>query len=156
MKVKIVAVGKIKESFYREAVAEYAKRLSRFCSFEITEVEEKTFKGVPSAGEIDKIIRAEGETVASKSAGYIIALDIEGKQSGSEEIAREIERLQSHYSCVTFVIGGSYGLSDDVKRIANLRMSLGKITLPHQLCRVVLCEQIYRAFTIINNVTYHK
>lgn len=156
MKIKIVAVGKIKEQFYKDAVAEYAKRLSRYCSFEIIETDEKTFKGVPSVGETEKIKRAEGEALLSKTCGYAVALDIGGKQLGSEEIAKEIGRVQSTHSCITFVIGGSYGLSEQVKDAADLRMSLGKITLPHQLARVVLCEQIYRAYTILNNVVYHK
>lgn len=156
MKIKIVAVGKIKESFFREAIAEYSKRLSRFASFEIAEVAERTFNGEPAAKEIDKIIAAEGQAILQKAEGYVVAMDINGKLVDSVELSEIIVKNKLTNSVFTFVIGGSYGLSQEVKDKADLRLSFGRITLPHQLFRVVLCEQLYRACCIENNVTYHK
>ena len=156
MKIKIVAVGKIKESFFREAIAEYSKRLSRFASFEIAEVAERTINGEPAAKEIDKIIAAEGQAILQKAEGYVVAMDINGKLVDSVELSEIIVKNKLTNSVFTFVIGGSYGLSQEVKDKADLRLSFGRITLPHQLFRVVLCEQLYRACCIENNVTYHK
>lgn len=156
MNYKLVVVGKIKEQYYRDAVAEYVKRLSRFANVQIVEVEEHTFNGVPNRAEIEKIISAEGKSILQKAEGCLVALDICGTELSSEQLAEKLEKFTQNYSTVTFVIGGSYGLSDEVKKAAQLRLSFGKITLPHQLCRVVLCEQIYRACTIRNNVPYHK
>lgn len=153
---KIVAVGKIKEQFYREAVGEYVKRLSRFAEVQIAEVEEHTFCGVPNAAETEKIVTAEGKNILQKAEGCVVALDIGGKELSSEQLAQQLEKFTQNYSTVTFVVGGSYGLSDQVKARAQLRLSFGKITLPHQLCRVVLCEQLYRACAIRNNLPYHK
>lgn len=156
MKIKIVAVGKIKESFFREAIAEYAKRLSRFVTFEIVEVAERTFNGEPSSKEIDKIVEIEGQAILQKTEGFVVAMDIGGKQVDSVELSELIVKNKLTNSTFTFVIGGSYGLSQEVKNAARLRLSFGKITLPHQLFRVVLCEQLYRACCIENNVVYHK
>ena len=156
MTFKIVAVGKIKEGYLRDAIAEYAKRISRFAEVQIVEVAEKTFNGIPNAVETEKIITAEGESILQKAEGYVVALDIGGKELSSVELSEQMEKVMLNYSTVTFVIGGSYGLSAAVKSRADLRLSFGKITLPHQLCRVVLCEQLYRACTIRYNVPYHK
>lgn len=156
MKFKIVAVGKIKENCFREAIAEYVKRISRFATTEIAEVEECTFCGVPNASEIEKILQTEGQSILQKAEGCIVALDIDGTQVSSVQLSQQLEKFTQRFSTITFVIGGSYGLSQQLKQRANLRLSFGKITLPHQLCRVVLCEQIYRACTIRNNVPYHK
>lgn len=156
MTFKIVAVGKIKEKYFSEAIAEYVKRTSRFAEVKIVEVSEHTFNGIPNAAEREKIINAEGAAILQKAEGCVIALDIQGSLLSSEEFSREIDKFMQNYSTITFVIGGSYGLSEEVKSRANLRLSFGKITLPHQLCRVVLCEQLYRACTIAHNVPYHK
>lgn len=156
MKFKIVAVGKIKESFYRDAVAEYVKRMSRFASVEIVEVAECTFNGEPSDKEIEKIISAEGQAILQKCEGFVAAMDINGQLIDSAELSRLITKSKQTNSTFTFVIGGSHGLSQEVKSRANARLSFGKITLPHQLFRVVLCEQLYRACCIENNVAYHK
>lgn len=156
MKFKIVAVGKIKENYLKQAIAEYVKRISRFASCEIVEVDECAFNGTPGVAQMNKIVGAEGQGLLQKAEGMLIALDIGGKQFSSEELARFVERAEQTHSIVTFLIGGSYGLSDEVKSRADVRLSFGKITLPHQLCRVVLCEQIYRACTIRHNVPYHK
>lgn len=156
MKFKIVAVGKIKEKFFSDAIAEYVKRISRFAAVEIVEVAENTFCGVPNGKEIEKITRAEGEAILQKTEGCVVAMDIDGKQLDSMQISEFISRKKQTDSIFTFVVGGSYGLSQDVKNKADLRLSFGRITLPHQLFRVVLCEQIYRACCIENNVCYHK
>ncbi len=156
MKIKIVAVGKIKESFFRDAVAEYVKRMSRFATVEIAEIAESTFNGEPNASEIEKIKSIEGQRILQKADGYLVAMDIDVKELDSVELSNLIVKNKQTNSTFTFVIGGSYGLSDEVKNRANFRCSFGKITLPHQLFRVVLCEQLYRACCIENNVSYHK
>ena len=143
-KVNIVCVGKIKESFYREAVAEYAKRLSRFVSFNIRERAE----GRAPEDEADDILRA--------AKGYIIALCVEGKKLSSEGLAAELKKQYDRGSEVTFVIGSSCGLAEKVKAAARLKLSFSDMTFPHQLMRVILCEQIYRAFMINGGGEYHK
>jgi len=156
MKFKIVAVGKIKESFYREAVSEYVKRLSRYCTVEITEIAECLYNGEPNEKEITKITETEGKAILSKTEGFVTVLDINGTELTSENLSRIISEKKQNHSVFTFVIGGSYGLSEEVKRRADLRLSFGRITLPHMLCRVVLCEQLYRTECIARNVSYHK
>lgn len=156
MKYKLVVVGKIKEEYYREAIAEYVKRISRFASVEVTEVAECLFKGEPNAKEMDKILLTEGRNILAKCEGYVVLLDTQGKQLSSVEFAETLEKAKQTCATFTFVIGGSYGLSDEVRARADLRVSFGKITLPHQLCRVVLAEQLYRACAINNNIAYHK
>lgn len=152
MKINIVAVGKIKEKFFTDGIAEYIKRLSKFCDFKIIEVNEATnYKNLTEKSEI------EGELLLSKAKGYIVALDGKGKLLTSEDIAGLIkENMVSGISEISFIIGGSNGLSKKVLDNAKSVISFGKITFPHQLFRVVLTEQIYRAFTIINGMPYHK
>lgn len=156
MKFKIVAVGKIKESFFREAISEYVKRISRFATVEIAEVAECAFNGDPNDKQIEKIITVEGQEILQKVEGFVVAMDIDGKLVDSVELSNVIAKNKQTSSVFTFVIGGSHGLSQAVKSKANARMSFGKITLPHQLFRVVLCEQLYRACCIENNISYHK
>lgn len=156
MKVKILAVGKIKEAYLRDAIAEYSKRISRFANVEIVEVDECLGKGMLSDAEIVKIKQTEGERLLQKVDGYVVAMDIDGKQLSSEQLSNLIAVQKQRHSTFTFVIGGSNGLSDEVKAKADLRLSFGKITLPHQLFRVILLEQVYRACCIENNISYHK
>ena len=156
MKFKVVAVGKIKEAFFRDAIAEYVKRISRFGKAEVVEVDECLFCGNPNPKEKDKILQTEGKAILSKLEGFVVALDIDGQTLTSNQLSQAVCNAKQTHSCITFVIGGSYGLLDQVKQQANLRLSFGRITLPHQLARVVLFEQIYRACTIENNVSYHK
>ena len=156
MTFKLVVVGKIKEEYFRSAIDEYVKRISRFAKVQIVEVAECTFNGVPNAAEIERILNTEGENILQKAEGCLVALDIGGQEVSSTQLAEQIDRFTQRYSTITFVIGGSYGLSSEVKARADLRLSFGRITLPHQLCRVVLCEQLYRACAIRNNVPYHK
>lgn len=156
MKFKIVAVGKIKESYLRDAIAEYVKRLSRFAAVEIVEVAECLFNGEPNAKMIEKIVQTEGQAILQKVEGYVVAMDIDGQMMSSCELSETIRKNKMTHSTFTFVIGGSNGLSGEVKRKVDLRCSFGRITLPHQLFRVVLFEQLYRACCIENNVSYHK
>lgn len=159
MKITLITVGKIKESFYREAVLEYRKRLSRYCSLEIKEAEdERTPEGI-SDTEKEQILKKESERIAKllPESAYVVTLEIEGKSYTSEAFAQEIEGLrvrgQSH---IAFVIGGSLGLHNTIKKRADLPVSFSEMTFPHQLMRVVLLEQLYRAFRIINGEPYHK
>ena len=152
MKINIIAVGKIKEKFFTDAIAEYQKRLSRFCDFKIVEVPEATnYKNLAEKSHI------EGELLLLKAKGYIVALDGKGKMLSSEDIATTInDNMVNGISEISFIIGGSNGLSKELLDKSNLIVSFGKITFPHQLFRVVLSEQIYRAFTIIGGMPYHK
>lgn len=156
MKLKIVAVGKIKESYFKDAISEYVKRISKFANVEIIEADECFFNGIPNESEKQKILSAEGKLILQKAEGFIIAMDVSGKPVSSEDVSSCLAKQKHNHSVFTFVIGGSYGLSDEVKRRADERWSLGKITMPHRLFRVVLCEQLYRACCIENNVPYHK
>lgn len=156
MKFKLVVVGKIKEEYFRQAIAEYVKRLSRFATTEIVEVDECFFNGDPNPAQIQKIMETEAKSILQKAEGCIVALDIDGKTMDSVQIAKYIDEQKQNFSTFTFIIGGSNGLHQSVKNKCHLRLSFGKITLPHQLCRVVLCEQLYRACTINANTPYHK
>ena len=156
MKFKIVAVGKIKENYLKDAIAEYAKRISRYATVEIVEVEECLSKTAQNDKEIERVKTVEGEAILSKLDGYVVAMDIDGRELSSVELAEHIAERKQFHSTFTFVIGGSNGLSSAVKQKADLRCSFGKITLPHQLFRVILLEQLYRACCIEHNVAYHK
>ncbi|MCI9560150.1 23S rRNA (pseudouridine(1915)-N(3))-methyltransferase RlmH [Clostridiaceae bacterium] len=159
MKITVVAVGKIKEKFYTDAIGEYGKRLSRYCRLEIVQVaDEKTPDGASEALE-RQIKEREGERILSqiREGAYVIALAIEGKMRTSEEMAQKMERLGIEgKSQVVFVIGGSLGLSEKVLRRADEKLSFSKMTFPHQLMRVILLEQIYRSYRIITGEPYHK
>ena len=155
MKIKILAVGKIKEKWYAEALAEYVKRLDRFAAVEIFEADEGDVRDTGEAS-VNAALKMEAEQILPRLQGYTVALDIDGRQMSSTEIASLIHREKMNNSVFTFVVGGSHGLHRSVKDAARLRLSFGKITLPHTLCRVVLAEQVYRAFMINANSVYHK
>ena len=159
MNVKILCVGKIKEKFYREAILEYSKRLSKYCSLNIVEVtDEKTAEDL-SDNEIDLIKNTEGERILKhiSDRDFVIALAILGKQQDSVAFSNYLQDLMVRgQSSIVFVIGGSLGLSDSVFSRANYLLSFSKMTFPHQLMRVVLLEQIYRAMRIMKNEPYHK
>ena len=155
MKIKILAVGKIKEKWYAEALAEYVKRLDRFAAVEIFEADEGDVRDTGEAS-VNAALKKEAEQILPRLQGYTVALDIDGRQMSSTEIASLIHREKMNNSVFTFVVGGSHGLHRSVKEAARLRLSFGKITLPHTLCRVVLAEQVYRAFMINANSVYHK
>ena len=158
MRVSVICVGKLKEKYLKDAVSEYEKRLSRFCSFEIIEVADSKIPENASEAECEKVLEQEGEKILSKIKpnSFVIAMCVEGKQVSSEQLADEIKNISFQTGNIIFIIGGSLGLCDDVKKRANICLSFGKITLPHQLMRVVLTEQIYRTFKINANETYHK
>ncbi len=144
IRIRIVAVGKLKEGYWREACAEYTKRLSRFCKAEIVEL-----PALESPKE-------EAEEVLRACRGYVIALAVEGKECSSEEFASELKTLFDGGAEVTFLIGSSFGLDESVKRRADKLLSFSRLTFPHQMFRVVLLEQIYRAFMIASGSEYHK
>ncbi len=157
LKIKIVCVGKIKESFYREAVDEYVKRLGRFCDVRIIETTEAPIhKQNLTPGDKAKIVRTEAAGLLSAMEGFCVCLDTSGTEMSSETFAEKLQQIKDTSSIVTFVIGGSYGMDDSVKDACKLKLSFGKMTYPHQLMRVVLCEQIYRAFMINSGAVYHK
>lgn len=159
MKIAVLTVGKIKEKFFRDAIDEYSKRLSRYCKLEILQVaDEKTPDGASEALE-QQIKEKEGERILSniKDGSFVIALAIEGKMPDSVELAEKIEKWGiSGISQLVFVIGGSLGLSDAVLARADYKLSFSRMTFPHQLMRVILLEQIYRSYRIIQGEPYHK
>lgn len=158
MNISIICVGKLKEKYLKDAIDEYSKRLSKFASVEISEIPDQKIPE-KSNDKIDaQILEKEGAQILSKIKpdSFVIAMCIEGNLVSSEDIAEKIQNISMTKSHITFVIGGSLGLSDEVKKRANYKMSFGRITLPHQLMRVVLLEQIYRAFKINANESYHK
>ena len=159
MKIKLVTVGKLKEKYLKEGIAEYSKRLSRFTKVEIIELADEKTPDKASYLENQQILDKEGARILSKLADkeFVIVLAIEGQQFPSEKFSKILSDITIRgISDITFVIGGSLGLSTAVKKRANLLMSFGKLTLPHQLMRLVLVEQIYRAFMIQQGSPYHK
>ena len=161
MRINIISVGKIKEKFLKEAINEYSKRLSKFCTLKIIEVSEVVAK-VENETNIKNSIEVEGNEIVSKLDSFaknifIFVLDIDGKELSTIEFEKKIEEVKLNgVSEITFIIGGSYGLSAEVKKRADFRLSFSKMTFPHQLFRIILLEQIYRAFKIANNEPYHK
>ncbi|MER2226906.1 MAG: 23S rRNA (pseudouridine(1915)-N(3))-methyltransferase RlmH [Carnobacterium sp.] len=159
MNIKIITVGKLKEKYLKMGIAEYAKRLGGYCKLELIEVSDEKAPEKLSEAEMVQVKEKEGERILAKipDQAFVFALAIEGKQRTSEEFAKEIEQLGVQgKSTIVFVIGGSLGLSDAVMKRSNTPISFGKMTLPHQLMRLVLIEQIYRGFKIVRNEPYHK
>ena len=153
MKINVVCVGKIKEKYFTDAINEYAKRISRFAEFKVIECAEFPVKN-QSAAEVLQSVEKEGEKILECVKGYVILTAIDGKMLDSVEISRLMSvKMTEGVSEITFVIGG---VSDKVKNRADFKISFGKATYPHQLMRVILSEQIYRAFSIMNNLPYHK
>lgn len=159
MNIKIVCVGKLKEKYFKLGIAEYQKRLQRYCKFQIVEVPDEKAPESLSLAQMTAVKEIEGERILQKikDKEYVFALAIEGQERTSEKFAQEIQQLMTYgKSDITFVIGGSLGLSPAVLRRADTQISFGRFTLPHQLMRLVLTEQIYRAWTIIKGLPYHK
>ncbi len=157
MNVTIISVGKLKEKYLRDAIAEYSKRLQAFCNFRIIELDESRLSEKPSQREIERALETEGKNILRNSQGFIFSMCIEGRHLSSEEFAKKFTDIGvSGTSAVTFIIGSSFGLSDEVKRKSDFKLSMSKMTFPHQLARVMLTEQIYRAFQINNGGKYHK
>ncbi|MBQ6150257.1 MAG: 23S rRNA (pseudouridine(1915)-N(3))-methyltransferase RlmH [Mogibacterium sp.] len=158
LNIKIICVGKFKEKYWEAASAEYMKRLGAYCNVSVIEVKEEKLPAHASRADEEHVIFKEGKSILDKIAAgdHVIALDIGGKELSSEDLAAKIAEISFTSSTIDFVIGGSLGLSKEVKSRAALRLSFGRITLPHQLARIVLLEQIYRAFKINAGETYHK
>ncbi len=159
MKINIICVGKLKENYLKAAVAEYSKRLSRFCTLSIIELPDEKIPDNPSASEEQKILKTEADKIMKHigTDDYVYALCVEGKQMSSETFASKLSDIMlSGKSTVDLVIGGSLGLDDFVKKRSDFRLSFSLMTFPHQLMRVVALEQIYRAFKINSGEKYHK
>ena len=159
MKITIISVGKIKEKYYRDAVSEYEKRLSRYCKLEIIEVEDEKTPDKASATEEEQIKEREAQRISKhiKDNAFVITLEIKGDMYDSTELAQKLDKLGIQgISHIQFIIGGSLGLHNIICDQANLHLSFSKMTFPHQLMRVILLEQIYRSYRIMNGEPYHK
>lgn len=150
--IKIITIGTIKEKYLKDAITEYQKRLQKYTNLEIIELKDEGLV------EINKAIQLEGEKIKKHltEKDYIITMEIEGEQLNSVEFSTKLEGIQLESSNIVFIIGGSYGLSPEIKAKSRLHLSVSKMTFPHQLFRVILLEQIYRAYKIMNNESYHK
>lgn len=160
IKINLITVGKLKEKYWRDAIAEYSKRLGAFCKLEIVELAESKLPDDPS--EKQKLAALDAEAKAMQpyldiKGSFTFAMCIEGKQMKSEQLSRKLDECGSNgFSTVNFIIGSSFGIADSIKKQANARLSMSEMTFPHQLARVMLIEQIYRAFQISANTRYHK
>ena len=149
--IKIITVGKIKEKYYTDAVNEYLKRLSKYTKINLIEVKDEDF-------DITKTLLKEKESIMKyiDDKDYVITMEIGGEELDSVSLSKKLDDIQNNNSNITFVIGGSYGLHEDIKKRSNYKLSFSRLTFPHQLFRVILLEQIYRSFKILNNESYHK
>ncbi len=149
--IKIIAVGKIKEKYFIDALNEYIKRLSKYTKINIIEVQDESY-------DITKTLEVERDNILKyiSNRDYIITLQIDGNNISSKDFSDKINEILTHHSNICFIIGGSYGLHEDIKKKSNFKLSFSKMTFPHQMFRVMLVEQIYRSYKIINNETYHK
>ena len=150
--IKLITVGTIKEKYLKDAIDEYTKRIKKYTNIELIEVKDEGLV------EESKAISLEAEKIKKHLSprDYIITMEIEGKQLTSEEFSEKLNQIQIENSNIVFIIGGSYGLSDEIKQMSRLHLSFSKMTFPHQLFRVLLLEQIYRCYKILNNESYHK
>ena len=158
-RVTVLCVGKLKEKFYIDAAAEYVKRLQRHCKLELIELPEQRLPDDPSPAEIQKALRAEGDAIRERlpKGGAVIALCIEGKPCSSQELSRRMADFGVQGKTqLTFLIGGSVGLDEDLKRRADWRLSMSPMTFPHHMARIMLLEQIYRAYQVADGTQYHK
>ena len=158
LNIRFLTTGSLKESYWRDALNEYSKRLGGLCRFTCTEFKEVRLSDNPSQAEIDAALETEGERILAEFSprAYKIALCVEGKQFSSEELAAKLEQVSAVSSDIILVIGSSYGLSPRVKQACDLRLSVSKLTFPHQLMRVLLAEAVYRALNIVKGTKYHK
>ena len=158
LSVKIITVGTLKEAYWRDAAAEYAKRLSGYCKLTVVQLKEARVSDTPSEKEIENALDDEAKAILTEMSprAYKIAMCVEGKQMSSEKLAERLESISGERSEVCFVIGSSHGLSEKVKAACDMRLSVSELTFPHQLLRVMLLEAVYRAFNIIAGTKYHK
>ena len=149
--IKIITVGKIKEKYLKDGINEYLKRMQKYTKIEIIELQDEDF-------DINKTLLKEKEKIEKyiKERDYVVTLEIDGEELSSIELSKKIDNIMLNNSDIAFIIGGSYGLHDDIKKRSNFSLSFSKMTFPHQLFRLILLEQIYRSFKILNNETYHK
>ena len=149
--IRIICIGKVKEKFYREAIEEYKTRLSKYTKLEIIELPDYNY-------DIKKTIKEESDNIIKSlnKSDYNILLDVKGEELDSVTLSQKIENILISHSNINFIIGGSYGVSDELKEMCDKRLSFSKLTFPHQLFRIILLEQIYRSFKIINHEEYHK
>ncbi len=157
--ITLICIGRLKEGYLRDAVSEYTKRLSGLCRLTVTELPAEKLSDNPSRKEIENALEAEGKRILEKipKGAYVYTMCIEGKQKTSEELSSEMDELAVRgYSSIAFIIGGSFGISDRVKAVSDFRLSMSRMTFPHQLARVMLLEQIYRATQISIGTKYHK
>ncbi len=151
-KVNLVAVGKVKEKYFSEAINEYKKRLARFCEFNIIECKEQSLEDIPESVALQR----ESEEIVKKLRGYVVAMAIEGEKINSVKLSKLLTKAKDEIGEITFVVGSSCGISEDVKSKADKLLSFSDMTFPHTLFRVMLCEQIYRGFMISGGGKYHK
>ena len=159
VKVTVISVGKVKDKYLQLGIDEFKKRLTRFCRLELIEVKDETLSDVASEKDFEIVREKEGRLILSKlpEAAYVIAMDIDGKQLSSEQLADTMQDIVTYKkSHIVFIIGGSVGLSNEVKKCADIKLSFSKMTFPHQLFKLMLLEQLYRGFKINGNETYHK
>lgn len=158
LSIEIICVGKIKEKYLKDALEEYSKRLSKYCKLTITELPDEKIPDKLNPSLENDIKAKECNNIIShiKKDSYVIALDLKGKEFSSEEFSKKIEDLSMQTSHITFIIGGSLGLTEELLKASNLKVCFSKMTFPHQLIRVFLLEQIFRAFKISHNETYHR
>lgn len=154
--INIICVGNIKEDYLVSAINEYKTRISKWANVKIVELKEEKLPKNYSAKDIEILIEKESSKIMENIKGYNILMDIQGKQLDSVELSQKIADIQNVSSTINFIIGGSHGVSDKLKQQVDYKLSFSKMTFPHQLFRVMLLEQVYRAFTILNNITYHK
>ena len=156
VKIKVIAVGKVKEKYYSEALNEYSKRLSRYCDIKIVEVKEENFLKEPNEAQKLEILKLESEHIKKEIKGYLMVTAIEGKKFSSVDFSKKIDSIKNVNGEISIVIGGSYGVDDSIKQMAQEKISFSDMTFPHTLFRVLILEQLYRAFSILNDGKYHK
>lgn len=159
MNIQLVVLGKLKEKYMKDFASEYEKRLSSYCKLSVMELEPIKLSDNPSKAEIDNALNKETQMIMSKlpKNAYVFSMCIEGKQMSSEELSARLDDIAlCGKSSIVFIIGSSFGLSDEIKKMSDFKFSMSKMTFPHKLARIMLTEQIYRAFSISNNGKYHK
>lgn len=155
LKINLICMGDIKEKYLKEAINEYSKRISRFADLKIVELKENVSKSNNPA-DILSALKKDSEEMKKHIKGYPICLDINGKMLTSEDFSKKISKLSLETSEITFIIGASNGICEEIKKLCKEKISFSPMTFPHQLMRVIFLEQLYRAFTILNNISYHK
>jgi 23S rRNA (pseudouridine1915-N3)-methyltransferase len=157
MNVKLIVIGKLKEKYLRDGCDEYIKRLTKFCNLKLVELDEYKLPDKPSQKDIDNALSNEAKSILKHCEGYVVSMCIEGTQISSEDLAQKLETVSLNgYGTITFIIGSSFGLDSSIKANSNYKLSMSKMTFTHQIARMLLLEQIYRAFQINTNGKYHK